>query len=96
MKEAFWLCEKCESKRTKPHTFDPDKSVPNDGGRSPFTNGQIAERAAVAICDYTGVCNPQDHDIADLIADFGHFCDREGHDFRSLVRSAINHWEAER
>ena len=95
-KEGFWLCEQCEAKRASPHAFDPDKQQPNDGGGNSLTNGEIAERAAALVCEYAAVCNPDDYNLTDLITDVGHLCDREGHDFRSILRNAINHWEAER
>ena len=76
--------------------FRPNKRQQKDSGRKSLANGEIAERAASAVCTYAGVCNPEDYNISDLIADLGHASDREGHDFRELLRVAITHWEAER
>ncbi len=45
---------------------------------------------------YSGVCNRDDHNIANLITDLTHFCDREGHNFRGIIRRAMRNWEAER
>jgi hypothetical protein len=50
----------------------------------------------LAICDYSGACNPDDFNVADLITDLGHFCDRENHNFRAVLRRALRNWEAER
>ena len=61
-----------------------------------MTNGEYAERGALAVCDYAGVCNPDDRDIANLIADIGRFSDREGHNFRAIVRRAIRNGREER
>ena len=90
-KGGYWLCEGCEAKN-RPHAFDPDKSRSGDG----CSNQKVAERAASAVCEYTGICNPDEFNVADMITDVGHFCDREGHDFRALLRLAVVHWEEER
>jgi hypothetical protein len=89
-----WLCEECAAEQAKPHQFDPDAR--GAAGRESLTNGQIAERAAEGICQYTGLANPEDYNIADLITDIGLFCDREGHSFRAVLRRAVRHWEGER
>jgi hypothetical protein len=91
--DGFWLCEKCVAKAGA-HTFDPDKI--SDSARNQTSNGEIAERAASAVCEYTGISNPDEFNISDVITDIGHFCDREGHDFRVVLRTAVAHWEAER
>jgi len=44
----------------------------------------------------SGACNGDDHDIADLVTDIGHFCDREGHNLRAIVRRAIRNGREER
>ncbi len=76
--------------------FRPNKRQQKDSGTKSLANGEIAERAASAICAYAGVCNPEDYDVSDLVADIAHFCDREGHDFLEVLRVAMTHWEAER
>jgi hypothetical protein len=93
-KKEAWLCEECASEQAQLYPFDPDAR--GAAGRESLTNGQIAERAATMICEYTGVANPDDYNIADLITDIGHICDRDGYNFRAVVRRAVRHWEAER
>lgn len=92
-KVGSWLCEECVAK-SGAHTFDPDKI--SDSARNSTSNGEMAERVSNAVCEYTGICNPDEFNIADVIADIGHLCDREGHDFRAVLRAATTHWEAER
>lgn len=66
------------------------------GQRVHLHMGEVAGHAARALCDYCGLTNPEDYNIACLITDLGHFCDREGLDFRRLVRRAREQWEKER
>lgn len=61
-----------------------------------MTNGEYAEHGAITICDYSGVCNPDDFNIADPITELGHFCDLEGHNFWAIIRRAIRNRGAER
>ncbi len=61
-----------------------------------MTNGEYAGRGAIAVCDYSGVCNADEFNIADLVTDLGHFCDHEGHNLRAILRRAITNWEAQR
>ena len=91
-----WFCEQCAAERAQTHEFRPDAKQLVGTHRELMTNGEYAERAAITVCDYSGACNPDDHNIADLIADLGHFSDREGHNFRAVLRRAIRHWETER
>ena len=46
--------------------------------------------------EYSGACNPDDQNIADPIADLGHFCGKEGHNFHAVLRRAFRNWQAER
>jgi hypothetical protein len=86
-----WLCGACHPKDL-PHTFNPEKL----SLASQEFLGIIAERAGDALCNYTEVSNPDDHNVSGLISDLGHLCDREGHDFRSLIHTGVQQWEQER
>jgi hypothetical protein len=80
----------------KPDARDPDNP---DDPNCP-TNGSRAERAELAITaslQHRGDPPKIDEDaVIDLIADLGHFCDREGLDFTDLVSRGTRHWEVER
>ena len=95
-KTETWLCNECATEQAEDHKFDSDAKSAVVAGRESLTNGEHAERGANTVCDYSGACNPEDFDIADLINDIGHFCDREGHNFRAIIRRAIRNWHAER
>jgi hypothetical protein len=66
------------------------------GGRENMTNGQYAERGATIVWDYAGVCNPDEFNLADLLTDVGHFADREGFNYRAVLRRAMRNWTTER
>jgi hypothetical protein len=57
---------------------------------------QVYAVIVVVTPEYSGACNPDDQNIADLIADLVYFCGREGHNFRAVLRRAIRNWQAER
>ena len=80
--------------------FDPDKKDPTDPSTT-MTNGrraQNAEEAVLTACLARGEADntPGEDSVRDLLADLGHLCDREGWDFRALVRTALKDWRAER
>ena len=91
-----WFCQECAAEQAQAHQFDPDAKREASAGRESMTNGEYAERGALALCDYSGACNPDEFNIADLMTDIAHFSDREGHNFLAIVRRAIRNWEAER
>jgi hypothetical protein len=91
-----WLCIECAAEQAQVHQFDPEAKRGIDADRESLTNGEYAERGDNTVCDYSGVCNPDDFNIADLITDICHFCDREGHNIRAIIRRAIGNWEGER
>lgn len=86
-----WLCDTCALKDL-PHMFNPEKLAVS----SQEFLSVIAERAGEALAEHSGVTNPDDHNVSGLITDLGHFCDREGCDFRALVQAALRQWEEER
>jgi len=91
-----WLCEECAAEQARAHKFDPDAKGMAGANRESLTNGEHAKRGALAVCDYASACNPDDHNIADLITDIAHFSDREGRNVLAIIRRAIRNWEAER
>ncbi len=91
-----WLCEECAAEQAQTHEFKPDAKQLVAADRELMTNGDYAERGSITLCDYSGVTNPDERNIADLIADLGHFSDREDHNSRAIIRRALRHWETER
>lgn len=91
-----WVCEQCADEQAQNHVFAPEANRAANPDRESMTNAGFAERGAITLCDYSGACNPDDGNMAELIADLGHFADREGHNLRGVIRRAIRHWEAER
>ncbi len=77
----------------KPHF----REYRDEGGR---TNEQRANDAAEAVTAYAAALDtvPQPYEDAtrDLIADLGHWCDREGLDFTGSVIAALRDWRSER
>ena len=65
-----------------------------------LNNGQRAKGAAVAVKAYCTHHSEQEHDklsnVSDIIADLGHFCDREGVDFHEALRIGQRDWNLER
>jgi hypothetical protein len=78
----------------KPH-FDAYR---DNGGR---TNEERANDAAEFVTAYAatpknGIMPPFWITVRDMIADLGHWCDREGFDFTGAVIAALRNWRAER
>ena len=77
----------------KPHF----QAYRDEGGR---TNEQRANDAAESVIAYAAALDtvPQPYEDAtrDLIADLGHWCDREGLDFTGSVIAALRNWRSER
>ena len=79
--------------------FSPDKRDPDDPDAP--TNGERAHHAAKALDAFlrsTGESRTVDEDaVRDLIADLGHYCDREGIKFfRKITTRAKRDWLVER
>ena len=78
--------------------FDPKKS---EGGRR---NGRRALEAVGAVVGYAAAASPgpdrrerlSECPARDLLADLGHWCDREGVDFAAEVAAGLRNWRAER
>ena len=76
--------------------FDPERG---EGGRR---NGRRALDAGGAVAGYAaslgldGKERPSECPARDLIADLGHWCDREGVDFAAEVAAGLRNWRAER
>ncbi len=78
----------------KPHF----RAYRDEGGR---TNEQRANDAAESVTAYAatpggGIIHPDADTVRDLIADLGHWCDREGLDFTGSVIAALRNWRSER
>lgn len=74
--------------------FKPNKKP--DG--AVICNGTKADHAEMARTTWReATCTGDDEsNIADLIADLGHLCDRDGLDFEAAIESALINWRAER
>ena len=60
------------------------------------TNCQRARDAEVCLATFTALTGEEGvHAVIDLLADIGHFCDRDGLDFLGLLRIAVGHWKVE-
>ncbi len=90
-----WFCQECATEQAQVHKFDPNGKRVIIEGRETMSIGEYVERGAIAVCDYSSLCNPDEFGVADLLTDLGHLCDREGHNFRVILRRAVRNWEAE-
>lgn len=77
--------------------FKPNRRDPADRTTT-ITNGTRAECANDALWAWRAAKGEgiDPDNAADLIADLGHLCDREGLDFEAAVKRATINWRAER
>jgi hypothetical protein len=78
----------------------PDPEGTNDESAKQAKDTLIHFEEAHGEAPYGGISEAQLLDlhrqnIVDLLANLGHFCDREGLDMQDILRSAANHYDAE-
>jgi hypothetical protein len=81
--------------------FNPDKHTDTHGTETGETNALRAIRANLALMHYghelVEAEGPLDWQVAsELIADIGHWCDKQGVDIKAVVGLGLRDWMAER